>query len=168
MNKKAVFEDIKAIKAYLLGVSGFAVTLTATLIKIWNFPEAPTILGIGGLAVVILVIGFLIQRSESRQEAALKAHVIASDKIVAEMRTNMLENQRSNLRTEMNLMMYVHPENHDTILKMASRYFVELKGDWVETDLFLNWVEDEEKAGRKVHVPKNILSVVETLQEEES
>lgn len=163
MSKKAVLEDIKAIKYYVLAVCGFAVTVSGCLIKIWDFPEAPTILGAGGLAVGMLVLGFLIQRAESRQEAALATHMAASDAVIKEFRENMLENQRSNLRTEMNLMMYTHPDNHDTILKMAYRYFVELNGDWVETDLFLTWVEDEEKKGRKVHLPPELRNTVGSL-----
>lgn len=166
--KKAVLEDIKAIKYYILAVIGFAGGVSGFLIKIVNFPEAPTLLGAGGLAVGMLVIGFLIQRSESRQESALHAHIVASDTVIKEMRENMLENRRSNLRTEMNLMMYTLPENHDTILKMAYRYFVELKGDWVETDLFLNWVESEEEAGRRVHIPAGISEIVMALQKQEN
>lgn len=166
-NKKAVLEDIKALKNYLLGVIAFAGAVAAFLIKVVNLPEAETILGIAGVAILMLVIGFLIQRSESRQSAALTAHTLASDKIVAEIHKNMLDNQQSNLRTEMNLMMFTNPSNHDTILKMAHRYFEELNGNWVETDLFLSWVDSEEEAGRKVHIPPSLANIVRDLRKKE-
>lgn len=167
-NKKAVLEDIKAIKSFITGVLAFAVATAAFLVEVVNLPKPATLLGVSGVSVGLLVIGFLIQRSESRQAVALKAHVTASDKIVAEIHESMLEGQRSNLRTEMNLMMYTHPENHDTILKMAYRYFVELKGDWVETDLFLGWVEEEEAKGRRVHLPPELRNTVGALHAKEA
>lgn len=166
-NQNIVLEDIKSIKGYIAGVIAFATAVSAFLIKACNLPEAPTLLGVSGVSVGMLVIGYLIQRSESRQQAALRAHEASSDKIVEELMNNMLENQRSNLRTEMNLMMFIRPENHDTILKMAHRYFVELKGDWVETDEFLTWVEKEEDAGRRVHIPAGLSAVVKDLHEKE-
>jgi hypothetical protein len=45
-------------------------------------------------------------------------------------------------------------------LKYAERYFIELDGDWVQTDLFFGWIEAEDKAGRTVHIPPQLRDAV--------
>ena len=65
--------------------------------------------------------------------------------------------------------LYIHdqPENHDTILKIAERYFLEFGGDWVMTDEFLRWADSETEEGRKVHIPSNLLSTIRLREKEE-
>ena len=50
--------------------------------------------------------------------------------------------------------MLQHPHNHDTILKMAEKYFITLKGDWYETNRFLDWVEKE-----NIHLPPSLIGL---------
>lgn len=58
-------------------------------------------------------------------------------------------------RTQLYFKMEHDTHNHDTILKIAFRYFVELGGDWVATIDFLAWAEKE-----KIKVPKPILDAI--------
>lgn len=166
-NKNDALNDLKALKGYIVGVVAFAAAITTYLTKALHFREDVTLLTVGGVATAMLIIGWLIQKSENRQTTALKAHIIRTEKATQMLQTNILENQRSSLRTELNLMMYLRPENHDTILRMAYRYFVELKGDWVETDEFGTWIEREQKSGRTVHVPPDLATTITALRVKE-
>lgn len=165
--KNSVIDDIKSIKAYILGVIAFATAVTAYLVNGLGFEAKGTLLAVGGIAVMMLAMGGLVARSENRQQKLLSEHIAHANKAVDNLQKMMEETAKSNLRTEMNLMMYLKPDNHDTILKMAYRYFVEMKGDWVETDEFGAWIERENAAGRKVHVPVNLANVIAQLQEQE-
>lgn len=46
-------------------------------------------------------------------------------------------------RTQMIMLMEHQPHNHDTILKIAERYFCTLQGDWYCTSLFKDWAKRE-------------------------
>lgn len=167
MAQNESLEDLRTLKGYALGVVGFATTISAILIQALHFPIEPTLLTVAGFALVMLLIAFLINRSEQRQKALLKSHIEEEDMIFGELKEDLgylkdmaLESQRSTLRIEMNDEMHRNPANHDTIIKMAERYFVDLKGDWVMTSLFLDWVDNEKEAGREVHVPTGLLANV--------
>lgn len=54
-------------------------------------------------------------------------------------------------RTQMIMLMEHQPQNHDTILKIAERYFCVLKGDWYCTSLFKEWAKKE-----KIEIPNTI------------
>lgn len=54
-------------------------------------------------------------------------------------------------RTQLIMLMEHQPHNHDTIIKVAERYFVSLKGDWYLTSLFKDWAKRE-----GVSIPDNI------------
>ena len=160
-------EDLKTLKNYALGIAGFSTTISAILIQVFHTKPEPTIVCVIGFALALLLIGYLINKAEQRQALALKDHQGESEAIMQEFRDDLtylkkmaLENQRSGLRTEMNGEIYRNPANHDTILQLAHRYFIEMGGDWVQTDLFLNWVDNENKAGRPVHIPTELLQTV--------
>lgn len=58
-------------------------------------------------------------------------------------------------RTQLYFKMEHDTHNYDTILKIAHKYFVILKGDWVATIDFLAWAEKE-----NVKIPKPILDAI--------
>lgn len=170
----AVIEDIKESKAYVLGVLGFATVVASFLIEALHFPPEATLLSAAGIAILVLYLGFLIIRSENRQAKALREHEDMSQKQVetltsalSNLQVMLEENRLDNLRIQLNQYIQYQPQNHDTILKVAERYFVEYKGDWVMTDEFERWVENENKAGRKVHIPHGLSQVVATRVLEE-
>lgn len=141
------------------------------MVGIFHFAPEPTTLCVAGFACMMLLVGYLIDKSEKRQAKALKAHEDMSQAQVqcitdgiGRLEKMALENQRSSIRIEMNSYIRNEPDNHDTILAYAEKYFVELNGDWKETDKFMEWVDKENAAGRPVHIPPMLLSNVSAKQ----
>ena len=163
----SVIDDIKQSKGYVLGVISFATAVGAFLTQVMHFKPEPTIASVFGSAAVILYIGFLMRRSEERQCKALREHEAISQGqiqqfvgMLEKIENDGLENQRALMRLEMDNLMAREPYNHDTIIAYAERYFLDLNGNWKQTDRFLDWVEKENEAGRPVHIPPELFSNV--------
>lgn len=151
----SVLEDINKGKGYILGVIAFATAVSAFLIQVWHFRPEPTILAVAGFALMILTVGWLIHKSEQRQAKALTEHIDVSQSQMIDIKNTLndiknitIENQKASLRIEMGNEIKRHPENHDTILRMAERYFLPpdkggLGGDWYMSSVFLDWAEKE-------------------------
>ena len=164
-SKENAVEDLKTLRNYILGVIAFATAVTTFFVKVLGFRQDTTLGVVLVLSALILVVGFLINRAEKRckdEVSRVKAEIADYRKThiddIKYLKTMALENQRSALRTEMDNEMFRRPENHDTIIKYAYRYFIELDSDWVETEKFEAWMESEEKHGRKVHLPRELLA----------
>lgn len=170
----AVIDDVKTSKGYILGVIAFATAVGAFLTQVLHFKVEPTLTAVASLAVFVLFLSWLIDRSEKRQTQALKTHTVETEKRLSNYDNKLdtlvsfaKETQLATIRIEMNNVMVRNPENHDTILKYAQRYFVELGGDWVQTDTFLTWVDSENAAGRTVHVPPALMAAVQGAKAKE-
>lgn len=155
--------DIKEGKVYILGVIGFTTAVTGFLVGVFNVDPVKTTIATVSTALVALFLGWLVHRAEKRSEAALQAHIKSSEEMMGKytedlkyLKTMALENQRSSIRIEMNAIIRNEPHNHDTILAYAEKYFVELDGDWKETDIFFRWISNEQKAGREVFIPPQL------------
>lgn len=59
------------------------------------------------------------------------------------------------LRTQLYIKMEHEPHNHDTILTIAHKYFVDYKGDWVATTDFQAWADRE-----KIKIPTAIMNAI--------
>lgn len=176
---KNSIEDLKTLRNWVLGVAAFATSISTFLVQALHFRLEPTLLVVLAFSVLIIVIVLLMNRVERRQEEKLESHINYSETNTAKLNNRLdfidkvlLDIQRSTLRTEMNNEIARHPENHDTILRMAQRYFLPVKdggldADWVQTDLFLTWVDNENKAGRKVHIPIALSQTVNRREYEE-
>lgn len=155
MNPK---DDLKEVKAWILGVIAFATAISAFLVTVFGF-DAGITAGVAALvATIIVVVVLLIDRSERRMRAEMEQHKLDSMNDFSKCKSVLFDIQRSTLRTEMNNEIYRNPQNHDTILRMGRKYFIELGGDWVETDIFKQWIDDENAAGRRVNVPPELFS----------
>lgn len=170
----AVIDDIKTSKGYIMGVITFASAVGAFLTQIMHFKTEPTVITVACFAVMIIYLSWLIDKSEKRQLSRFERHREKVQKWLEEYDASLnrliecaKETRLSTLRMEMSSAIYRTPENHDTILKYAEKYFVKLGGDWVQTDVFLQWANDENKKGRPVHIPMNILSAVSDLHHTE-
>lgn len=156
--------DLKMIKNYSLGILAFGTAVTAFLTQVLHFPIEPTLATTVVVGILFLTVVFLIWRAENRMEMKLIDHMDESNSIMQEFRDDLsylkrmsLECQRSGIRTEMDNEIFRNPSNHDTIIRYAYRYFGELDSDWVETEKILAWQAEEEKAGRPVHLPPDLL-----------
>lgn len=170
----AVLDDIKTSKGYILGVIAFATAVAGFLTQVCGFRPEPTVTAVASLAIFVLFLSWLIDRSEKRQIARLEEHNKETNEKMAKYDETLTcltnyakETQLATLRIEMGNVIVRQPDNHDTIIKYAERYFVELGGDWVMTDTFLAWVDSENEAGRPVHVPPQLLSKVQMAKANE-
>lgn len=162
-------EDVKTLRNWVLGVIGFASTVATFLIQVFHFRTEPTVAAVLGFSLLMLLVVFLINRTESRMTVMVKDHIEENNQIfnsfterLDSIDNNLVEIQRSTLRIELSNEMKAHPENHDTILRMAERYFNKrknggLEGNWVMKDSFKNWVDSENKNGRPVNIPPDFI-----------
>lgn len=158
----SVWGDVKAARAWIIGAIGFDASVTALLVTVFNVDAVKTTIATTATTIVALVIIFLIYKSEARTREELQGHIQDSNKLTSELRKDVseikklvLENGKSTLRIEINEEMVQNPHNHDTILKMAEKYFSPpMKGDWYMTNRFLDWAEKE-----KVHLPPSLLGL---------
>jgi hypothetical protein len=161
----AVLDDVKTSKGYILGVLAFATAVGAFLTQVLHFKTEPTLAAVASFAVFVLFLSWLIDRSEKRQAKRLEEHTEEMEKRLAvydetlkQLVDYAKETQLATLRIEMNNVIVRNPENHDTILKYAEKYFLELGGDWVQTDVFFGWAESENSAGRPVRMPPALMN----------
>lgn len=127
----------------------------------------------GVLAGILAYIKFFAERSDKKKADTLKAIIKSEiapiverqdlivkrlDKIEAHNEGQDAEIHDIRLdttRTQLYFKMEHDTHNHDTILKIAHKYFVVLHGDWVATIDFLAWAEKE-----NVKIPKPILDAI--------
>ena len=159
-------EDLVTLRNYTLGVVAFATAVSTLLIQVLHFRVEPTIACTLAFACMMLLIVYLIGRAESRNQLILRNHIDESDtkiesfdKRLDSIDSCLLEIQRSTLRTELNNAIFRHPENHDSILKMAEKYFGKpedggLNANWYMSSVFLDWAEKE-----KVKLPISLQDV---------
>ena len=167
-------EDIKLLRNYVLGVVGFATAVSAVLIEALHFRAEPTIICVIAFACMMLLVAFLINKSEKRQAKVLEKFREENEVMTTSFKEDLtylkdmaLENQRSAVRAEMDNEIFRNPANHDTIIKYAYRYFKELDANWVQTEKFLSWADNEKKAGRPVHLPSDLVANVNEKVEAE-
>lgn len=157
-----VWDNLKDMKGWVLGAIAFDAAVTSLLVTIFEVDMVKTTIATTATTVVALAIIFLIYKSEARTKTELKKHIEASNKLAEDLRSDnaeikkmLLDNGKSTLRIEMNEEMSQNPQNHDTILKMAEKYFSPpMNGDWYMTNRFLDWVEKEH-----VHLPPVLLGL---------
>ena len=161
-----VLDNVKETKGWIMGVIAFDASITSLLVAVFNVDAVKTTIATTVTTIVALAIIFLIYKSEARSRDRLEAHIEEANKSIKEMEGRfdsidevLLEIRRSSLRIELGNEIRNHPENHDTIIKMAEKYFRKiekggLEGNWVMEDVFKNWVGSEQGKGRPVNVPK--------------
>ena len=161
-----VFDNVKEMKGWIMGAIAFDASVTSVLVAVFDVDAVKTTIATTATTIVALAIIFLIYKSEARSRQQLQDHIEEASGSLKEMRRRfddidkvLLEIRRSSLRIELGNEMRAHPENHDTIIKMAEKYFGKiekggLEGNWVMEDAFKNWVNSEKEKGRPVNTPK--------------
>lgn len=182
---KSVWSDIAKTWGRIAGVLA-AVGLVATaVVKIFNTPPELTYSLFAALGLILLIISFYVDRQTeyTYQEIVAYEHKARADftKIIKETRQQMLdmkedsnkkidtltenvekvlkiskETRQDTIRIQLLMIMEHQPDNIDTIVKLAEKYFIELKGDWYMTNEFNKW----EKA-HDVIVPANIYKAID-------
>lgn len=154
-----VWDNVKELRGWIIGAVAFDATVTSLLVAVFDVDAVKTTIATTATTIVALAIIFLIYKSEARTKVELEKHIEFSNERTAEFRQGIaeiknmiLDNGKTILRIEINDEMLRNPHNHDTILKMAERYFSPpMKGDWYMTNRFLDWAEKEH-----VHLPPSL------------
>lgn len=111
-------ETVITLIATIGGLSGLISAVTTTVFKVLEYRKAQRGETIGAKLEPIL------NKLEKQDE---ELHEIRLD----------------TTRTQLIMLMEHQPHNHDTIIKVAERYFVALEGDWYLTSLFKDWAKSE-------------------------
>lgn len=130
--------------------------------------------GAGGiLAGTLAIVKFIAERKDTKRERSFESLLDGKlakitgrldiidkrlddlDKHQVVQDTDLHEIHLDTTRTQLYFKMEHDTHNHDTILKIAHKYFVILKGDWVSTADFLAWAEKE-----NVKIPDPILIAI--------
>ena len=162
---KSVWNDIAKTWGRIAGVLA-AVGLVATaVVKIFNAPPELTYSLFAALGLILLIISFYVdkQTEYTYQEIVAYEHKARADftKNIKETKQQMLdmkedsnkkidtltknvekvlkiskETRQDTIRIQLLMIMEHQPDNIDTIIKLAEKYFIELKGDWYMTNEF--------------------------------
>lgn len=115
-----------------------------------------TIGGLSGLISAISTIVFKVLEYRKAQrgdtiDAKLSPLINKLDK----QETELHEIRLDTTRTQMLMLMEHQPHNHDTIIKVAERYFCQLNGNWVAASEFMAWAQKED-----VNIPPHLWAAV--------
>lgn len=154
-----------------MGAIGCVTTISALVITLFGWDIAKVTVIALCFVIAIFLFSVLIQKSENRTRKMMDEHEKRAESNNQEIKKCLetlehlaVENQVDVLRVQLLMSIEYHPENHDSIIGMAERYFIELDGNWVMTEAFLSWVDRENNAGRKVYIPPQLLSAVKSKQ----
>ncbi len=146
----SVLDNVKGIKAWVMGAIAFDAAVTTLLVNIFNVDAIKTTIATTATTIVALVLIYLIYKSEQSAHKELQKHIEESNILQEELRVCMVDNKqqlldirKDTLRIQLSQYMKDQPENVDTILKLAETYFVQLKGDWYMTSEFSKWADSQ-------------------------
>lgn len=143
-----VLDNVKGIKAWIMGVIAFDASVTTLLVTIFQVDAVKTTIATTATTIVALAIIWLVYKSEQRSHDELQQHITESNELNAELRECMklnkglmLDIRKDTLRIQLSQYIKDQPNNIDTILKIAEEYFVKMKGDWYMTSEFQKWAK---------------------------
>ena len=172
-NPKSVWNDIskaaKRITAVITAVGVFA----TFIVKVFGTPSDLTYVIGGAMGAILLLISFYVDKQsfylhqeiieyeekskkdfyEIMKKAKQETYDMkkdSNDKIclldnnIKEILEISKETQKDTTRIQLLMVIQQQPNNIDTILKLAERYFVKLKGDWYVTSEFNKWAKEHD------------------------
>ena len=146
----SVLDNVKGIKAWVMGAIAFDAAVTTLLVNIFNVDAIKTTIATTATTIVALTLIYLIYKSEQSAHKELQEHIKESNILQEQLRECMVDNKqqlldirKDTLRIQLSQYMKDQPENVDTILKLAEMYFVQLKGDWYMTSEFSKWADSQ-------------------------
>lgn len=100
--------------------------------------------GLSGLISAVSTIVFkVLEHRKMRKGETIEAKLRPLIEKLDKQEENLHEIRLDTTRTQMIMLMEHQPHNHDTIIKIAERYFCVLGGDWYCTSLFKDWAKRE-------------------------
>lgn len=112
--------------------------------------------GAGGFISAITTALFkLLEWRRARRGEGLQAQLQPLVDRLDRQQQELHEIRLDTLRTQLYIKMEHEPHNHDTILMIAHKYFVDYRGDWVATTDFQAWADRE-----NLKIPAPILQAI--------
>lgn len=120
----------------------------------------------GVLAGILAYIKFFTERKDSKQARSFEAILDDKLKPIITNQQEIIENNKrqdeeikeirlDTTRTQLLMLIQQNPHNHDTILKLAHRYFCNLKGNWYMAIEFQRWADEE-----GIRIPASITTAI--------
>lgn len=182
---KSVWSDIAKTWGRIAGVLAAVGLIATAVVKIFNTPVELTYSLFAALGLILLIISFYVdkQTEYTYQEIVAYEHKTRAEfaKIMKETKQQTLdmkkdsnkkidilagnvekvlkiskETRQDTIRIQLLMIMEHQPDNIDTIIKLAEKYFIELKGDWYMTSEFNKWAKAHD-----VIVPANIYEAID-------
>lgn len=156
------WSDAKTMWAHVGGVIAAVVAISSLAINLGFEPmHTWSTVTFGGFLVILTIYMNATQdrRFEKRMEehnSGLQEQLNTYTKTLGEIKDTLIETRLDTLRIQLAQYMNHQPGNHDTILKVAKVYFVDMGGDWVMTEQFIAWAKAEH-----VPIPKDIAAVID-------
>ena len=181
---KSVWTDISKtwgrIAAVLAAVGGVATFVT----KVFNTSPELTYSVFAALGIMLLIISFYVDKQtlylheeiilyeqrarkdffeaiqKDRQEMAnikkeSNERAEKLDTTIDKVLAVTEETRKDTVRIQLLMILSHQPENTDTILKLAEKYFIDLDGDWYMTNVFGKWAKEHD-----ITIPVNILQAM--------
>lgn len=138
------FDKISSGWKRLAGIIAAITTLTTVTVKLsdWDPVKVTACYVLAGM--VTLFSGWMLDEhikefKKTNEENKKRFNHI--DSVLHEIREHILETHKDTVRIQLQQQIQHKSDNIDTILKLAEKYFCELKGDWFMTNEFVNWAE---------------------------
>ena len=182
---KSVWTDIAKIWGRIAGVIAAVGILATFITKIFKTSPELTYILCSGLGAIILIISFYVDKQtqylheeiiryeqQARKDFTEAMHKTRDEMMkmkqdtkdrIDQLNTNIdeilelsKETRKDNIRIQLLMIMEHQPENVDTILKIAEKYFIKLKGDWYMTNEFSKWAKEH-----NVTIPAHLYDVID-------
>ena len=92
----------------------------------------------------VIVTKFIDYRiSKNKEESENSKRLTSIENRLSSLEENTLKEEIDNLRTQLLVMISDYPNEVNDILRLGERYFNELKGNWVLSDIFKKWAVEK-------------------------
>lgn len=188
---KSVWTDIAKIWGRIAGVIAAVGVLATFITKVFNTSPELTYSLCAALGAILLIISFYVDKQtqylheeiiqyeqQARKDFTEAMHKTKDEIIKVKQDSNIKidqlnqnvdkilelskETRKDNVRIQLLMIMSHQPDNIDTILKIAEKYFIKLKGDWYMTNEFSKWANEH-----KVTIPTPLYSIINNNSEHE-
>lgn len=105
----------------------------------------PAICGVLGI-LITKIFDLISERKKTNEES--KKELLEIKKEIENINSRLKLQEKDELRTQLMVMIKDYPKETSDILRLAQHYFCTLQGNWVLTDIFSTWANEN-----KVSIP---------------
>ena len=100
------------------------------------------VFGSSALAALISGIFTLVNNRQAKHKESTDQLIMINNRL-GKIEENQVKAEKDQCRTQLLLMIADYPESRAEILELGRHYFVDLKGDWYLSSLFLGWIDSQ-------------------------